>query len=51
MSPTRLLLVSMYPLDAGIWGPTARITRVRDELARLVDLDVIDGYRAGRRSV
>ena len=50
MSRTRLLLVSMYPLDAGIWGPTARITRVRDELARLVDLDVIDGYRAGRRS-
>ena len=50
MSRMRLLLVSMYPLDAGIWGPTARITRVRDELARLVDLDVIDGYRAGRRS-
>ena len=50
MSRTRLLLVSMYPLDAGIWGPTARITRLRDELARLVDLDVIDGYRAIRRS-
>ena len=27
MSRTRLLLVSMYPLDAGVWGPTARITR------------------------
>jgi Glycosyl transferases group 1 len=49
MSRTRLLLVSMYPLDAGMWGPTARITRLRDELARLVDLDVIDGYRARRR--
>ncbi len=49
MSRTRLLLVSMYPLDAGLWGPTARITRLRDELARLVDLDVIDGYRAQRR--
>ena len=49
MSPTRLLLISMYPLDAGIWGPTARITRLRDELARIVDLDVIDGYRAARR--
>ena len=46
---TRLLLVSMYPLDAGLWGPTVRITRLRDELARLVDLDVIDGYRARRR--
>ena len=45
-----MLLVSMYPLDAGIWGPTARITRLRDELARLVDLDVVDGYRASRRS-
>jgi glycosyltransferase involved in cell wall biosynthesis len=49
MSRTRLLLVSMYPLDAGIWGPTARITRLRDELARLADLDVIDGDRARRR--
>jgi hypothetical protein len=49
MSRTRLLLVSMYPLDTGLWGPTARITRLRDELARLVDLDVIDGYRARRR--
>ena len=47
---TRLLLVSMYPLDAGLWGPTARITRLRDALARLVDLEVIDGYRARRRT-
>jgi hypothetical protein len=50
MSRARLLLVSMYPLDAGLWGPTARITRLRDELARMVDLDVIDGYRARRRA-
>ena len=50
MSRGRLLLLSMYPLNAGLWGPTARITRLRDELARLVDLDVIDGYRARRRS-
>ena len=39
----------MYPLDAGVWGPTARITRLRDELAQIVDLDVIDGYRGRRR--
>ena len=49
MSRTRLLLVSMYPLDAGAWGPTTRITHLRDELARLVDLDVVDGDRARRR--
>ena len=49
MSRPRLLLVSMYPLDAGLWGPTVRITRLREELARLADLDVIDGYRAQRR--
>ena len=35
----------MYPLDAGLWGPTARIIRLKDELERLVDLDVIEGYR------
>jgi glycosyltransferase involved in cell wall biosynthesis len=49
MSRPRLLLVSMYPLDAGLWGPTVRITHLRDELARLADLDVIDGYRTARR--
>lgn len=49
MSRRRLLLVSMYPLDAGLWGPTVRITHLRDELASLADLDVIDGYRAARR--
>ena len=45
----RLLLISMYPLDEGLWGPTARIIRLRDELASLVDLDIIDGYRPARR--
>jgi hypothetical protein len=50
MSRRRLLLVSMYPLDAGLWGPTVRITHLRDELASLADLDVIDGYRAARRA-
>ena len=29
----------MYPLDRGLWGPTVRITHLRDELARLVELD------------
>lgn len=48
--PPRLLLVSMYPLDEGLWGPTVRITHLRDELAAMLDLDVIDGYRAKRRS-
>lgn len=49
MRRTRLLLVSMYPLDAGVWGPTARIGHLRDELAQLVDLDIVEGYRARRR--
>jgi hypothetical protein len=39
----------MYPLDAGMWGPTVRISHLRDELARLVDLDVVAGYRGARR--
>ena len=39
----------MYPLDRGMWGATARITHLRDELARLVELDVIAGYRGPRR--
>ena len=39
----------MYPLDRGMWGPTVRITHLRDELARLVDLDVIAGARRPRR--
>lgn len=39
----------MYPLDRGMWGPTVRITHLRDELDRLVDLDVVAGYRGARR--
>lgn len=39
----------MYPLDQGTWGPITRITRLRDELARLVHLEVIAGYRRERR--
>ncbi len=39
----------MYPLDRGLWGPTVRISHLRDELARLVDLDLIAGYRGDRR--
>jgi hypothetical protein len=39
----------MYPLDAGMWGPTVRISHLRDELTRLVDLDVVAGYRGSRR--
>jgi glycosyltransferase involved in cell wall biosynthesis len=39
----------MYPLDQGRWGPTVRIAHLRDELSRLVDLDVVDGYRGPRR--
>jgi glycosyltransferase involved in cell wall biosynthesis len=39
----------MYPLDRGVWGPITRISQLRDELARLADLDVIDGERGARR--
>lgn len=39
----------MYPLDRGLWGPTVRITHLRDELARVVELDLVAGYRPGRR--
>jgi glycosyltransferase involved in cell wall biosynthesis len=39
----------MYPLDQGMWGPTVRISRLRDELARLVRLDVVSGDRRERR--
>jgi glycosyltransferase involved in cell wall biosynthesis len=46
----RLLLLSMYPLDQGLWGPTVRITHLRDELAARLDLDIIAGYRAERRT-
>jgi glycosyltransferase involved in cell wall biosynthesis len=39
----------MYPLDRGVWGPISRIGHLRDELARLVDLDVVAGDRGERR--
>jgi hypothetical protein len=44
----RLLLLSMYPLDRGLWGATTRITQLRDALARRVVLDVISGTRPAR---
>jgi glycosyltransferase involved in cell wall biosynthesis len=44
----RLLLVSMYPLDRGLWGATTRITQLRDELSRLARLDVVSGRRMRR---
>ena len=44
----RLLLLSMYPLDRGLWGATTRITQLRDALARRVELDVISGTRSAR---
>ena len=50
MSRGRLLLVSMYPLHRGLWGPTVRITHLRDELLRLVTLDLVEGYRGARRA-
>jgi hypothetical protein len=40
----------MYPLDQGRWGPTVRISHLRDALARHVDLDVVAGYRGARRA-
>ena len=46
----RLLLLSMYPLDQGSWGATTRIRNMRDALASMVDLDVVSGYRPGRRA-
>jgi hypothetical protein len=39
----------MYPLDRGVWGPISRITHLRDELLRIVDLDLVDGNRGRRR--
>jgi len=44
----RLLLLSMYPLDQALWGATARITHMRDELRTLVRLDVVAGWRLTR---
>ena len=42
-------MVSMYPLDEGMWGPTVRISHLRDELAARVKLDLVSGYRGRRR--
>ncbi len=39
----------MYPLDAQPSGPAVRIGHLRDELAELVELDVVEGYRGRRR--
>jgi glycosyltransferase involved in cell wall biosynthesis len=39
----------MYPLDRGVWGPITRISHLRDELARLADLEVLHGDRRSRR--
>ncbi|HEV8252248.1 MAG TPA: glycosyltransferase [Candidatus Limnocylindria bacterium] len=48
MTGRRLLLLSMYPLDRGLWGATTRITHLRDALSRRVDLDVVSGRPARR---
>lgn len=44
----RLLLVSMYPLDRGMWGATTRISQMRDALGELSELEVIAAYRGPR---
>ena len=44
----RVLLLSMYPLDRGLWGATTRITQLRDALGRRVSLDVVAGTRLRR---
>lgn len=41
-------MLSMYPLDRGLWGATTRITQLRDSLARRVALEVLSGTRAQR---
>lgn len=38
----------MYPLDRGLWGPTARITHIQAALADHVQLDSITGTRGAR---
>lgn len=47
-SSDRLLLLAMYPLDAGLWGATTRITQLRAELEARVPLDVVSGTRWSR---
>ena len=39
----------MYPLDAGRWGPTARIGALREVLSARTRLDVVHGDRGARR--
>lgn len=39
----------MYPLDQGRWGATTRISQLRDNLATMAELDVLEGYRGPRR--
>jgi glycosyltransferase involved in cell wall biosynthesis len=41
-------MLSMYPLDRGLWGATTRITQLRDALASRVRLDVVSGTRSVR---
>lgn len=48
-SRPRVLLISWYPLDQGVWGPTQRIRQLRNQLREMVELDVISGYRPARR--
>ncbi len=38
----------MYPLDRGLWGPTARIKQIRDALQEQVRLEVLSGTRRER---
>ena len=44
----RVLLLSMYPLDRGLWGATTRITQLSEALSRRVELDVVSGTPARR---
>ncbi len=46
----RVLLLSMYPLDKGLWGATTRITQLRAALSRSVQLDLVAGRRGERAS-
>ena len=39
----------MDPLNQGMWGPTVRISHMRDALGTLAELDLIAGYRGARR--
>jgi hypothetical protein len=48
MGGRRVLLVSMYPLDRGVWGATTRIMQLRDALSRQAELDVISGTPSRR---